>query len=77
MSGEDGSNASITVKAPDGRVEDVRLQLSEGMRTVADLKAAIELEYPTRPLASDQKLIYNGRLMQNDQVLSDLLVCPC
>ena len=40
--------------------------------TVADLKRFLRKNYPTKPDPNKQKLIFNGRLLQNDKILGEV-----
>uniref|UniRef100_A0A673M3P1 Ubiquitin-like domain-containing protein n=1 Tax=Sinocyclocheilus rhinocerous TaxID=307959 RepID=A0A673M3P1_9TELE len=50
-------------------------QLIEGVRvdwTVKDLKCHLSKVYPTNPAEKDQRLIYSGKLLQDNLLLSDV-----
>ena len=40
--------------------------------TVADLKRFLRKNYPTKPDPNKQKMIFNGRLLKNDQILGEV-----
>lgn len=65
----------LIVKAPIQTVED-KIVDCDLTWTVAKLKAHISEIYPNKPSVNDQRLIYSGHLLKNDQVLGDILKAP-
>jgi len=63
---------SLRIKSPSAVIPDLQLVLSSASR-VGEVKARIEAEFPTHPPCAQQKLVYAGKLLQNDAVLRDFL----
>jgi len=62
----------LRIKSPSAAVPDLQLVLSSASR-VGQVKERIEAEFPTHPPCHNQKLVYAGKLLQNDAVLRDFL----
>ena len=45
--------------------------------TVADLKRFLRINYPTKPDPRKQKLVFNGRLLTNEQILGEVFKPVC
>lgn len=68
----DKETISLVIKTPNQFHGD---QLIEGVRvdwTVKDLKCHLSNVYPTNPAEKDQRLIYSGKLLQDNLLLSDV-----
>ncbi|XP_059362582.1 homocysteine-responsive endoplasmic reticulum-resident ubiquitin-like domain member 1 protein [Carassius carassius] len=68
----DKETISLVIKTPNQFHGD---QLIEGVRvdwTVKDLKFHLSKVYPTNPAEKDQRLIYSGKLLQDNLLLSDV-----
>ncbi|XP_059523956.1 homocysteine-responsive endoplasmic reticulum-resident ubiquitin-like domain member 1 protein isoform X2 [Myotis daubentonii] len=63
---------TLLVKSPNQRHRDLELSGDRGW-SVARLKAHLSLVYPERPRPEDQRLIYSGKLLLDNQYLRDLL----
>jgi hypothetical protein len=61
---------SLVIRNPSVR-EDFSLVM-QGECTVGALKAMLERDYPSRPSAARQRLIFFGALLQDHQILSDV-----
>lgn len=62
--------ASITVKSP-VQATDVQVQTSLS-NTVLQLKERLQSDHPARPEPASQRLIYGGRLLRDEEILSDV-----
>ena len=64
-------SVKIIVRNISSKVEDyvVDIELS---KTVGDLKKHLQENYPTKPSASTQKLIFAGRLLQDSSTFEEL-----
>lgn len=58
----------LIVKVPNQKLGDESFDV-DACWTVQQLKTFLSNEYPSKPAASDQKLIYSGHLMKDDQRL--------
>ncbi|KAK2894657.1 hypothetical protein QQF64_012452 [Cirrhinus molitorella] len=68
----DKETISLVIKTPNQFHGD---QLIEGVRvdwTVKDLKCHLSKVYPTNPAEKDQRLIYSGKLLQDNLLLRDV-----
>uniref|UniRef100_A0A8C2B5I8 Homocysteine-inducible, endoplasmic reticulum stress-inducible, ubiquitin-like domain member 1 n=1 Tax=Cyprinus carpio TaxID=7962 RepID=A0A8C2B5I8_CYPCA len=68
----DKATISLVIKTPNQFHGD---QLIEGVRvdwTVKDLKCHLSKVYPTNPAEKDQRLIYSGKLLQDNLLLRDV-----
>lgn len=45
----------------------------EGERNISDLKNAIHAQYPGNPVCSDQRLIYHGRILLDNELICQSL----
>jgi len=61
----------LVVKAPNQKIPDVSTSIDPEW-TVRDLKKHLSVEYPSKPSPPDQRLIYSGHLMRDDQRLNDV-----
>jgi len=61
----------LVVKAPNQKIPDVSVSIDPEW-TVRDLKKHLSVEYPSKPSPPDQRLIYSGHLMRDDQRLNDV-----
>jgi len=66
---------SLIIKAPNQKYDDltVKCQLSW---TILDLKNYLCKEYPSKPNVGDQRLIYSGHLLKDEQCLHDIIQSP-
>ena len=65
------STVCLVIKNP-AQSADFRCKLSVQAR-VADLKRMLEVEYANHPAPDHQKIIFAGKLLQDDCILADLL----
>jgi len=65
------SEVQLLIKSPSYN-EDFRLPLNL-TSTVKELKERIAQEHPSRPPAERQRLIFAGKLLQDNDVLKDIL----
>lgn len=63
---------TLLVKSPNQRHRDLELSGDRGW-SVSHLKAHLSRVYPERPRPEDQRLIYSGKLLLDNQYLRDLL----
>ncbi|XP_036296468.1 homocysteine-responsive endoplasmic reticulum-resident ubiquitin-like domain member 1 protein isoform X3 [Pipistrellus kuhlii] len=63
---------TLLVKSPNQRHRDLELSGDRGW-SVGRLKAHLSRVYPERPRPEDQRLIYSGKLLLDNQYLRDLL----
>jgi hypothetical protein len=70
------TKVTLVIKNP-SQPQDFRLELPLAA-TVLALKSAIEEDYISKPRVDLQRLIFSGRLLRDEEVLSDVfrLVCP-
>lgn len=61
---------TVVIKTPDGAVGDIQIECVSNW-DVARLKQSLTDIYPTHPEAQAQKLIFAGKLLTDDQLLSD------
>ncbi|KAL5022344.1 hypothetical protein ScPMuIL_001499 [Solemya velum] len=59
---------TLTIKAPNQRVDDIAVECMLGW-TVRKLKQHLESVYPNSPSEDEQKLIYSGKLMDDHLTL--------
>lgn len=63
-------SVKLNIKNPSTQVDfPITISLSE---TVADLKRVLHAQYPSNPEPHKQKLIYLGKLLQDDNIFSNL-----
>lgn len=65
------TNVKINVKSPTW-AEDKELNTTLEA-TVIEVKRQIELEWPSHPRTKDQRLVYSGKLLQDESILKDVL----
>lgn len=63
---------TLVVKAPNQKVADQTVQCGMGW-TIRKLKSHLSAVYPSKPHEKEQKIIYSGKLLQDDSVLGDIL----
>jgi hypothetical protein len=63
---------NLIIKAPNQRLEDQTISCDLEW-TVFSLKSHLSTAYPTKPRIEDQRLIYSGHLLKNEQSLRDVL----
>lgn len=63
---------TLVVKAPNQKVADQTVQCGMGW-TIRKLKNHLSAVYPSKPHEKEQKIIYSGKLLQDDSVLKDVL----
>ncbi|RWS28914.1 homocysteine-responsive endoplasmic reticulum-resident ubiquitin-like domain member 2 protein isoform X2 [Leptotrombidium deliense] len=62
----------IIIKAPNQKIGDQTIDCFSDW-TVKQLKERISIDYPLKPRVEDQRLIYSGHLLKNEQKLDDIL----
>jgi len=62
----------LRIKSPSLSVPDLQLTCNQD-ETVLGVKRRIEAEYETHPLPGTQKLVYSGKLLQDEQKLREFL----
>ena len=68
----------ITVKNPSSQYPDFPIDVTVNNHIkVIDLKKIIEKDYPSNPPANLQKLIFYGKVLQDDALLKDLFDQVC
>ena len=63
---------NIRIKSPSSVLPDLQMSC-EINKTVLQLKAMIEVEYESHPTPGEQKLVYSGKLLQDEQLLREFL----
>lgn len=64
-------NLKLVVKAPNQKYGDQTFDVDSSW-TVKQLKTFLSNEYPSKPAIGDQRLIYSGHLLKDDQALLDV-----
>ena len=64
-------NLKLVVKAPNQKYGDQTFDV-EASWSVKQLKTFLSNEYPSKPAIGDQRLIYSGHLLRDDQALVDV-----
>lgn len=62
----------LVIKAANQKYEDIKINCNMSW-TVGDLKNHLSINYPSKPKASDQRIIYSGHLLTDDQSLKNIL----
>uniref|UniRef100_A0A1I8JBP2 Ubiquitin-like domain-containing protein n=1 Tax=Macrostomum lignano TaxID=282301 RepID=A0A1I8JBP2_9PLAT len=62
----------ITIRCPSGRERDVSISCQANWR-VSELKQHLSQVYPGRPAADTQRIVYAGRLLDNEEPLGQAL----
>jgi len=62
----------LVIKSPSATASDFRLKINISA-TISELKQAISVEYPSKPASSQQKLIFAGKLLRDEQIISEVL----
>ncbi|XP_041971552.1 homocysteine-responsive endoplasmic reticulum-resident ubiquitin-like domain member 2 protein [Aricia agestis] len=65
-------NVTLIVKAPNQQIEDQNIQCRMSW-TVGELKGHLSEVYPSKPTKEEQKIIYSGRLLDDNAVIKDIL----
>ncbi|UJR15211.1 hypothetical protein I4U23_002170 [Adineta vaga] len=63
----------LIIRAASNQYADINLELSP-LLTVHDLKQKIMLNHPTKPIPKDQRLIFSGKLLDDNSLLNQVLV---
>jgi hypothetical protein len=66
----------LVIKNANARIDDFRLEIALS-ETIRNLKQKLSESYPDNPPMSAQKLIFAGRLLQDDQNLQEILKQVC
>ncbi|KAK3085278.1 hypothetical protein FSP39_000958 [Pinctada imbricata] len=66
------SRIKLTIRAPNQRVDDQTVECMLGW-TVKKLKQHLQIVYPNKPREAQQKLIYSGKLLSDEQTLKDII----
>ncbi|KAH9407313.1 Homocysteine-responsive endoplasmic reticulum-resident ubiquitin-like domain member 1 protein [Tyrophagus putrescentiae] len=67
-----GADVQLIIKAPSSKYEDFKISCQLSW-TIFELKTHISEEYPSKPKPSDQRLIYSGHLLKDEQHLRDII----
>jgi hypothetical protein len=74
---DEASSDTLTLifRVPQEKVPDLTLVLKadEIDSTIGELKHKISQQHPFKPEIGKQRILFGGKLLQNDQILSDLL----
>ena len=62
----------MVFKVPQEKVPDITLYLHPST-TVEQCKLRISSDHPFKPEVTKQRILFGGKLLQNDQILSDLI----
>ncbi|KPM03993.1 hypothetical protein QR98_0024320 [Sarcoptes scabiei] len=62
----------LIIKASDQQFDDVKIQCNPEW-TVLDLKNHLSVHYPSKPRINDQKIIYSGRYLSDDQLMRNII----
>lgn len=65
-------NVTLVVKAPNQQIEDQNIECRTSW-TVRQLKGHLSEVYPSKPRTEEQKIIYSGRLLEDNIKLKDVL----
>ncbi|XP_066920646.1 homocysteine-responsive endoplasmic reticulum-resident ubiquitin-like domain member 2 protein isoform X1 [Clytia hemisphaerica] len=66
----------LTLKTPNQRINDIQLKCKEDW-TIKNLKEHLQDVYPSKPKWNSQKLIYLGKLLQDDHALIKEVFSSC
>ncbi|KAI2798831.1 Homocysteine-responsive endoplasmic reticulum-resident ubiquitin-like domain member 2, partial [Blomia tropicalis] len=62
----------LIIKAPNQKYDDLKINCQLSW-TIHDLKTFLYKEYPSKPNIADQRLIYSGHLLKDEQYVRDII----
>ena len=65
------ATVKLIIKNISGRIDSFPVEFDLS-KTIGDLKSYLTIHYPNNPSVANQKLIFGGRLLQDEAILDDI-----